>query len=88
MFSILIIGYFRSRKHLLHTAIDTALFALQLTIGYILMLIFMTYNVWLCMAVIIGESIGYFMVNAFLSVSSTIDGSRGVATAGSDTCCG
>uniref|UniRef100_A0A914XFV5 Copper transport protein n=1 Tax=Plectus sambesii TaxID=2011161 RepID=A0A914XFV5_9BILA len=39
----------------------TALNALQLLLGYLLMLIFMTFNVWLCSAVIIGDAIGYFI---------------------------
>ena len=50
------------------------------------MLIVMTYNVWLCLAVIVGESIGYFIVNAFLSAKYMNDGISHVS--GSDTCCG
>ena len=33
----------------------------QIVLSYCLMLIFMTYNVWLCLAVALGASIGYFM---------------------------
>ena len=33
----------------------------QIVLSYCLMLIFMTYNVWLCLAVALGAAIGYFM---------------------------
>ena len=46
-----------SQKHLL----QTGLHVVQLTVSYLLMLIFMTYNVWLCLAVVIGSAVGYFM---------------------------
>ncbi|XP_065344818.1 high affinity copper uptake protein 1-like isoform X2 [Cloeon dipterum] len=42
-------------------ALQTALHVLQLVISYLLMLIFMTFNVWLCLAVIVGATIGYFL---------------------------
>ncbi|VDK48378.1 unnamed protein product [Anisakis simplex] len=45
--------------------IDTVLHAVQLTISYILMLLFMTFNVWLCIAVVLGEVLGRFIFNAF-----------------------
>ncbi|CAB3368858.1 Hypothetical predicted protein [Cloeon dipterum] len=38
-------------------ALQTALHVLQLVISYLLMLIFMTFNVWLCLAVIVGATI-------------------------------
>lgn len=41
-------------------AVQTVLHILQMMISYFLMLIFMTYNVWLCLAVIFGAGIGYF----------------------------
>lgn len=40
---------------------QTVLHILQVTISFLLMLIFMTYNVWLCLAVVIGAAGGYFM---------------------------
>lgn len=40
--------------------IQTALHLLQMIISYFLMLIVMTYNVWLFMAVILGCTVGYF----------------------------
>ncbi|KAL0819320.1 hypothetical protein ABMA28_007452 [Loxostege sticticalis] len=39
---------------------QTALHILQATFSYILMLIFMTYNVWLCLALVLGMGVGYF----------------------------
>ncbi|XP_014251551.1 high affinity copper uptake protein 1 isoform X2 [Cimex lectularius] len=41
-------------------AMQTMLHMLQMTISYLLMLIFMTFNVWLCLAVVLGSSTGYF----------------------------
>lgn len=40
--------------------IQTGLHFIQLWIGYCLMLIFMTYSVYLCLAITIGGAIGYF----------------------------
>ncbi|KAF2364837.1 Ctr copper transporter [Trinorchestia longiramus] len=42
-------------------AAQTALHMLQFFIAYLLMLIFMTYNVWLCLAVLVGSGLGYFV---------------------------
>jgi len=33
----------------------------QVTISFMLMLIFMTYNTWLCLAVVFGAAAGYFL---------------------------
>ncbi|XP_063424686.1 high affinity copper uptake protein 1-like isoform X2 [Mytilus trossulus] len=41
--------------------IQTILHVVQVFISYCLMLAFMTYNVWLCVAVILGAGAGYFM---------------------------
>lgn len=41
--------------------IQTLLHMLQMVISYFLMLIFMTYNVWLCLAVVLGAGFGYFI---------------------------
>ncbi|XP_054273643.1 high affinity copper uptake protein 1 isoform X2 [Macrosteles quadrilineatus] len=46
-----------SRDHLL----QTILHVLQFIISYLLMLIFMTFNVWLCLAVTLGAGSGYFL---------------------------
>ena len=40
----------------------TVLHMIQLTLAYFLMLIVMTYNTWLCMAVVLGSTVGYFLV--------------------------
>lgn len=40
---------------------QTFLHIVQIVLSYFLMLIFMTYNVWLCCAVVIGAAIGYFL---------------------------
>ncbi|KAJ8725318.1 hypothetical protein PYW07_016276 [Mythimna separata] len=41
--------------------VQTALHALQSTLSYLLMLVFMTYNIWLCLAVVLGLTLGYFL---------------------------
>ena len=40
---------------------QTVLHVIQVFISYCLMLVFMTYNVWLCMAVVLGAGFGYFL---------------------------
>ncbi|XP_066151044.1 high affinity copper uptake protein 1 isoform X2 [Euwallacea fornicatus] len=40
---------------------QTFLHMIQMILSYFLMLIFMTYNVWLCMAVVLGAGVGYFL---------------------------
>ena len=42
-------------------AIQTILHMLQVTLSYFLMLIFMTFNGWLCIAVVLGAGFGYFL---------------------------
>lgn len=42
-------------------AFQTFLHIIQIVLSYFLMLIFMTYNVWLCFAVVLGAAIGYFL---------------------------
>ncbi|CAK9830593.1 High affinity copper uptake protein 1 [Anthophora retusa] len=54
----------RSRWSLLFSKIhilQTVLNVVQLIIGYCLMLIFMTYNIWLCIAVALGAVLGYWL---------------------------
>lgn len=41
--------------------LQTFLHMVQMVISYFLMLIFMTYNVWLCLGVILGAGFGYFI---------------------------
>lgn len=42
-------------------AVQTLLHIVQIVLSYFLMLIFMTYNVWLCLAVVLGAGVGYFI---------------------------
>lgn len=41
--------------------LQTFLHIVQITVSYLLMLIFMTYNIWLCLAVLFGATLGYFL---------------------------
>lgn len=41
--------------------IQTLLHIVQFVISYFLMLIFMTYNVWICIAVVLGAGAGFFL---------------------------
>ncbi|CAL1545411.1 unnamed protein product [Lymnaea stagnalis] len=41
--------------------LQTFLHIIQVFISYCLMLVFMTYNVWLCLAVVLGAGTGYFL---------------------------
>ncbi|KAK3732241.1 hypothetical protein QZH41_010586 [Actinostola sp. cb2023] len=43
-----------------HHIIQSFLHIVQVILSYFLMLIFMTYNVWLCLAVALGAGLGYF----------------------------
>lgn len=53
-----------SGKHVMLSgghSIQTLLHLVQTTVSYMLMLIFMTYNVWLCLALVLGLTFGYFL---------------------------
>jgi len=54
-------GSLRSRMLSFGHVAQTALHVLQVTLSYFLMLIFMTYNVWLCLAVVLGAGVGFFV---------------------------
>ncbi|KAJ8984646.1 hypothetical protein NQ317_009874 [Molorchus minor] len=41
--------------------LQTFLHVVQMVLSYFLMLIFMTYNAWLCIAVVLGAGVGYFL---------------------------
>ena len=41
--------------------IQTGLHIVQFTLSYFLMLIFMTYDAWLCIAVAAGTGVGFFI---------------------------
>jgi len=40
--------------------LQSFLHIVQVTVSYMLMLVFMTYNIWLCLAVVLGAGAGYF----------------------------
>jgi copper transporter 1 len=54
----------RSKIKMLSIAhlIQTALHMLQILISYLLMLGFMLFNIWICLAVILGAGVGYFLI--------------------------
>ncbi|XP_037821693.1 high affinity copper uptake protein 1 [Lucilia sericata] len=45
-----------AKPHLIQTLINLV----QIILSYLLMLIFMTFNYWLCLAVVLGLGLGYF----------------------------
>ncbi|KAI4474078.1 hypothetical protein M0804_015028 [Polistes exclamans] len=54
----------RTRRQMMFSVIhltQVILHVSQMIIGYFLMLIFMTYNVWLCIAMVIGTGLGYWL---------------------------
>jgi len=51
--------------------VQTVLHVLQVTVSMLLMLVFMTYNVWLCLSVIAGAGTGYFLFGWRRYISST-----------------
>ena len=57
--TFLSLGRFKMTNHLK----TTLLYMLHFLIGYFLMLIAMTYNVWLFLAVVLGCGIGYFLID-------------------------
>lgn len=44
-----------------HNFLDSLIHMIQVTIGYLLMLAIMTFNIWILTSVILGEGIGYFI---------------------------
>lgn len=44
----------------------TCLYLVQFLVGYFLMLVAMTYNIWLFLAVIIGCGLGHFLVAPYI----------------------
>ncbi|XP_071861046.1 high affinity copper uptake protein 1 [Bombus fervidus] len=66
----------RSRTSFLFSKIhflQTIIHVVQLIIGYCLMLIFMTYNIWLCLAVALGAGLGYWLFAWEKSSGDNID---------------
>jgi len=52
---------FRSAFNRVHVC-QTLIYVLQMILAYALMLIVMCYNVWVCLSVVIGHGIGYFLI--------------------------
>lgn len=59
--AVITIGPQRKRLCSLAHLIQTILHTLQVFIGYLLMLAFMTYNCWICIALLLGSGMGYFL---------------------------
>jgi len=57
-------GVKRSTIKMFSTAhlIQTGLHVLQVFISYLLMLAFMLFNIWICLAVLLGAGSGYFLI--------------------------
>ena len=54
-------AYFRERMLVWPHALQAALHFVQMWWSYVLMLVFMTYNVWICLALASGAGIGFFL---------------------------
>ncbi|KAL2099526.1 hypothetical protein ACEWY4_003920 [Coilia grayii] len=54
------------KRWLLH-GLQTLLHTTQVTLGYLLMLCVMTYNIWIFLGVIMGSVLGYFLAFPLLS---------------------
>ncbi|KAL3110109.1 hypothetical protein niasHT_015712 [Heterodera trifolii] len=65
---------------------DASLHAVQLTLSYLLMLIFMTFNVWLCFAVVFGEVCARLMLALFFPQLDLVNAILNSATG--EPCCG
>uniref|UniRef100_A0A915EHX9 Copper transport protein n=1 Tax=Ditylenchus dipsaci TaxID=166011 RepID=A0A915EHX9_9BILA len=63
---------------------DGTLHAVQLTLSYMLMLVFMTFNVWLCISVILGEVMARILFGIFFPQLERLND----GLAGTETCCG
>jgi len=53
--------------------IQTLLHMVQITVSYLLMLVFMTYNSWLCLAVVLGAGAGYFIFGVYRMTSIDVN---------------
>lgn len=53
-------SYFKNLLSFDHI-VQTLIHVIQFTISYFLMLAFMTFNYWLCLSIIVGIGIGYFL---------------------------
>jgi hypothetical protein len=70
----------------LETFYDVSMHAIQLTLSYMLMLVFMTFNIWLCFAVIFGEVLARVLLSLFFPQLDLFVTFFGAASA--EPCCG
>lgn len=54
------------KLHLIRQLAKTCLFVVELSFAYFLMLIAMTYNTWLFVAVVIGRGMGYYVMTPLI----------------------
>jgi copper transporter 1 len=45
-----------------HHVVQTLAHLAQFWVSYCMMLVFMTYNIWLCLALALGSTTGYFLL--------------------------
>uniref|UniRef100_A0A1I7S4Z6 Copper transport protein n=1 Tax=Bursaphelenchus xylophilus TaxID=6326 RepID=A0A1I7S4Z6_BURXY len=50
--------------------LQTGLFGIQIILSYLLMLVFMTFSVWLGLSIAVGAGVGYFVFGAQPATSS------------------
>ena len=60
----------------IYNLLDTLIHVLLVTIGYLLMLAIMSFNIWILAAVIFGEGIGYFTFG-YVRRAPTADANQG-----------
>ncbi|XP_054896690.1 probable low affinity copper uptake protein 2 [Poeciliopsis prolifica] len=60
----------RPRNSWLQHVIQTCLHVLQVTLGYMLMLCVMSYNVWIFLGVVVGSGLGYYVAFPLLGQMS------------------
>lgn len=66
-------SFFSGRRlRFLHHLVQTLLHLVQFALGYMLMLIAMTFNVWLFISVVFGASLGYFIFNCRQSLYADV----------------
>lgn len=57
------LSFFFSKFEAIPHLKETLLYIVRFIVGYVLMLVAMTYNVWLFLAVVAGCGIGYFFIH-------------------------
>jgi len=60
------LSFFVSKFEAISHLKETLLYIVQFIVGYFLMLVAMTYNVWLFLAVVAGCGIGYFLIHPYM----------------------